>query len=84
MALWQLLNLGTGCKVTHCWIALWSHQSAQTTKSERSKYDFTFDARQRCRQICNLLAYSFDFGKGEVKLATTLTSPLTRVKDEVK
>ena len=30
MALWQLLNLGTGCTVTHCWIALWSHESAQT------------------------------------------------------
>ena len=31
----------------------------------------------------NLFAYSFDLGKGEVKLLTTLTSPLTRVKDEV-
>ena len=40
--------------------------------------------RQRCRQIYNLFAYSFDFGKGEVKLVTTLTYPLTRVKDEVK
>ena len=30
MALWQLLNLGTGCTVTHCWITLWSHESAQT------------------------------------------------------
>ena len=38
MALWQLLNLGTGCTVTHCWIALWSHESAQTASSERSKY----------------------------------------------
>ena len=38
MALWQLLNLGTGCTVTHCWIALWSHKSAQTASSERSKY----------------------------------------------
>ena len=47
-------------------------------------FDFTFDARQRCRQIYNLFAYSFDLGKGEVKLVTTLTSPLTRVKDEVK
>ena len=36
MALWQLLNLGTGCTVTHCWIALWSHESAQTASSERS------------------------------------------------
>ena len=36
MALWQLLNLGTGCTVTHCWIALWSHKSAQTASSERS------------------------------------------------
>ena len=34
--------------------------------------------------IYNLFAYSFDLGKGEVKLLTTLTSPLTRVKDEVK
>ena len=47
-------------------------------------FDFTFDARQRCRQIYKLFAYSFDLGKGEVKLVTTLTSPLTRVKDEVK
>ena len=47
-------------------------------------FDFTFDARRRCRQIYNLFAYSFDLGKGEVKLLTTLTSPLTRVKDEVK
>ena len=23
---------------THCWIALWSHESAQTASSERSKY----------------------------------------------
>ena len=38
MALWQLLNLGTGCTVTHCWIALWSHESAQTASSERSIY----------------------------------------------
>ena len=38
MALWQLLNLGTGCTVTHCWIALWSHKSAQTASSERSIY----------------------------------------------
>ena len=38
MALWQLLNLGTGSTVTHCWIALWSHESAQTASSERSKY----------------------------------------------
>ena len=30
MALWQLVNLGTRCTVTHCRIALWSHQSAQT------------------------------------------------------
>ena len=36
MALWQLLNLGTGCTVTHCRIALWSHESAQTASSERS------------------------------------------------
>ena len=47
-------------------------------------FDFTFDARRRCRQIYNLFAYSFDLGKGEAKLVTTLTSPLTRVKDEVK
>ena len=47
-------------------------------------FDFSFDARQRCRQIYNLFGYSFDLGKGEVKLVTTLTSPLTRVKDEVK
>ena len=40
--------------------------------------------RQRCRQIYNLFAYSFDLGKGKAKLVTTLTSPLTRVKDEVK
>ena len=38
MALWQLLNLGTGCTVTHCWIALWSHESAQTASSEQGKY----------------------------------------------
>ena len=38
MALWQLLNLGTGCTVTHCWIALWSHKSAQTASSERYIY----------------------------------------------
>ena len=36
MALRQLLNLGTGCTVKHCWIALWSHQGAQTASSERS------------------------------------------------
>ena len=47
-------------------------------------FDFTFDARQRCRQIYNLFAYSFDLGKGEVKLVTTLTLPLTHVKDEVR
>ena len=47
-------------------------------------FDFTFDARQRCRQTYKLFAYSFDLGKGDVKLLTTLTSPLTRVKDEVK
>ena len=35
MALWQLVNLGTRCTVTHCRIALWSHQSAQTASSER-------------------------------------------------
>ena len=37
MALWQLLNLGTGCTVTHCGgrIALWSHQNAQTASRER-------------------------------------------------
>ena len=46
-------------------------------------FDFTFDARRRCRQIYNLFAYSCDLGKGEVKLLTTLTSPLPRVKDEV-
>ena len=35
MALWQLLNLGTGCTVTHCEKGLhWSHQSAQTASSE--------------------------------------------------
>ena len=38
MALWQLLNLGTGCTVRHGWIALWSHESTQTASSERSKY----------------------------------------------
>ena len=47
-------------------------------------FDFTFDARQKCRQIYNHFAYSFDLGKGAVKLLTILTSPLTRVKDEVK
>ena len=36
------------------------------------------------KYIYNLFGYSFDLGKGEVKLVTTLTSPLTRVKDEVK
>ena len=36
MALWQLVNLGTRCTVTHCRIALWSHQSAQTASSEWS------------------------------------------------
>ena len=30
-----LLLLGTRCTVTHCRIALWSHQSAQTANSER-------------------------------------------------
>ena len=35
MALWQLVNLGTRCTVTHCRIALWSHRSAQTASSER-------------------------------------------------
>ena len=35
MALWQLVNLGRRCTVTHCRIALWSHQSAQTASSER-------------------------------------------------
>ena len=35
MALWQLVNLGTRCTVTHCRIALWSHQSAKTASSER-------------------------------------------------
>ena len=35
MALWQLVNVGTRCTVTHCRIALWSHQSAQTASSER-------------------------------------------------
>ena len=35
LALWQLVNLGTRCTVTHCRIALWSHQSAQTAGSER-------------------------------------------------
>ena len=35
MASWQLVNLGTRCTVTHCRIALWSHQSAQTASSER-------------------------------------------------
>ena len=35
MALWQLVNLGTRCTVTHCRIALWSHQSAQTASSEQ-------------------------------------------------
>ena len=35
MVLWQLVNLGTRCTVTHCRIALWSHQSAQTASSER-------------------------------------------------
>ena len=34
MALWQLVNLGTRCTVTHCRIALWSHQSTQTARSE--------------------------------------------------
>ena len=36
MALWQLVNLGTPCTVTHCRVALWSHQSTQTASSERS------------------------------------------------
>ena len=31
----QLVNLGARCTVTHCRIALWSHQSAQTASSER-------------------------------------------------
>ena len=35
MALWQLVNLGTRCTVTHCRIALWSDQSVQTGSSER-------------------------------------------------
>ena len=35
MALWQLVNLGTRCTVTHCRIAFWSHQSAQTARSGR-------------------------------------------------
>ena len=35
MALWRLVNLGTRCTVTHCRIASWSHQSAQTASSER-------------------------------------------------
>ena len=35
MALWQLVNLGTRCVVTHCKIALWSHQSAQTASNEQ-------------------------------------------------
>ena len=34
MALWQLVDLGTRFTVTHCRIALWSHQSAQTASSE--------------------------------------------------
>ena len=38
MALRQLVNLGTGCTVTSCGIALWSHQSAETASSERSIY----------------------------------------------
>ena len=37
MALWQLLNLGTGCTVTHCWIALWSHESTQTARARVSE-----------------------------------------------
>ena len=32
----------------------------------------------------NLFAYSFDLGKCEVKFVTTLTSPLTRVKNKLK
>ena len=48
-------------------------------------FDLTFDARQRCRQIYNLFAYSFDMGKtDEVKYVTTFTLPLTRGKDDVK
>ena len=39
-------------------------------------FEFTFDAFQRCRQIYNLFAYSFDLGEGEVKYVTILTSPL--------
>ena len=35
MALWQLVNLGRRCTVTHCRIAMWIHQSAQTASSER-------------------------------------------------
>ena len=50
MALWQLLNLGTGCTVTHCWIALWSHESAQTASSERSKYANSEHNIQLCIQ----------------------------------
>ena len=34
MALWLLVNLGTRCTVTHCRIALWRHQSAQTASSD--------------------------------------------------
>ena len=30
MALWQLVNLGTRCTVTHCRIALWSAQTASS------------------------------------------------------
>ena len=32
----------------------------------------------------NLFAYSFDLGNCEVKYVTTLTSPLTRVKNKLK
>ena len=41
-------------------------------------------ARERCRQIYSLFVHSFSLGKGEVKYVTTLISPFTRVKDEVK
>ena len=50
-------------------------------------FDFTFDTRQRCRQIYNLFAYSFDMGKTDeviyVNMLVSLISPLTHVKDEV-
>ena len=51
MALWQLLNLGTGCTVTHCWIALWSHESAQTASSERSSINIYIWKNRMLREV---------------------------------